>query len=75
MKTGLDIIYLSVFSLFLNRVNTGEQTVSTQVSAMWSYAIDGTYKEYAYDNTTMNFKRTTNYEYIKQICKVGNRDE
>lgn len=34
--------------------------LSTQVPAVWSYVSDGAYKEYAYDNTIIKFKRTTN---------------
>ncbi len=34
--------------------------LSTQVPAVWSYVSDGAYKEYAYGNTTIKFKRTTN---------------
>lgn len=36
--------------------------LSTQVPATWVYVSDGMYKEYAYDNTIIQFKRTTNKE-------------
>lgn len=39
--------------------------LSTQVPAAWVYVSDGTYKEYTYDNTTIQFKRTTNKEVSK----------
>ena len=39
--------------------------LSTQVPAVWVYVSDGTYKEYSYDNTTIQFKRTTNKEVSK----------
>ena len=32
--------------------------LSTQVPAAWVYVSDGTYNEYAYDNTVIKFKRT-----------------
>ena len=43
--------------------------LSTQVPAAWVYVSDGTYKEYAYDNTTIQFKRTTNKEVSKLSYK------
>ena len=36
--------------------------LSTQVPAAWVYVSDGTYKEYSYNHTTIQFKRTTNKE-------------
>ena len=36
--------------------------LSTQIPSRWLYICDGAYKEYAYDNTTIKFKRTTNKE-------------
>ena len=39
--------------------------LSTQVPAMWVYVSDGTYKEYAFGNTIIQFKRTTNKEVSK----------
>ncbi len=41
--------------------------LSTQVPAVWLYVSDGTYKEYTYNNTTIQFKRTTN----KEISKIS----
>ncbi len=41
--------------------------LSTQVPAVWLYVSDGTYKEYSYGNTTIQFKRTTN----KEISKIS----
>lgn len=41
--------------------------LSTQVPSQWVYVSDGAYKEYAFDNTTIKFKRTTN----KEISKVS----
>ena len=41
--------------------------LSTQVHAVWSYVSDGAYKEYAYDKTTIKYKRTTN----KEISKIS----
>lgn len=41
--------------------------LSTQVPAVWNYVSDGTYKEYAYGNTIIKFKRTTN----KEISKIS----
>ncbi len=41
--------------------------LSTQVPAAWLYVSDGTYKEYTYNNTTIQFKRTTN----KEISKIS----
>ncbi len=40
--------------------------LSTQVPAVWLYVSDGTYKEYTYNNTTIQFKRTTNKENFLQ---------
>ena len=45
--------------------------LSTQVPAAWVYVSDGTYKEYAYDNTTIQFKRTTNKEVSKLSYKTA----
>ena len=45
--------------------------LSTQVPAAWVYVSDGTYKEYAYDNTTIQFKRTTNKEISKLSYKTA----
>ena len=36
--------------------------LSTQVPAKWVYVSDGTYKEYTFGNTVIQFKRTTNKE-------------
>lgn len=41
--------------------------LSTQVPAVWLYVSDGTYKEYSYNKTTIQFKRTTN----KDISKIS----
>lgn len=41
--------------------------LSSQVSAVWLYVSDGTYKEYTYGKTVIRFKRTTN----KEISKVS----
>ena len=41
--------------------------LSTQVPAVWLCVSDGTYKEYTYNNTTIQFKRTTN----KEISKIS----
>lgn len=43
--------------------------LSTQVPAVWSYVSDGPYKQYAYDNTTIRYKHTTN----KEISKISPR--
>lgn len=45
--------------------------LSTQVPAVWSYVSDGTYKECTYDNTTIQFKRTTNKEVSKLSYKTA----
>ena len=45
--------------------------LSTQVPAVWVYVNDGTYKEYLYDNTTIQFKRTTNKEVSKLSYKTA----
>ena len=45
--------------------------LSTQVPATWVYVSDGTYKEYTYDNTTIQFKRTTNREVSKLSYKTA----
>ncbi len=45
--------------------------LSTQVSATWVYVSDGTYKEYAYDNTIIQFKKTTNKEVSKLSYKTA----
>lgn len=45
--------------------------LSTQVPATWVYVSDGTYKEYTYDNTTIQFKRTTNKEVSKLSYKTA----
>lgn len=45
--------------------------LSTQVPAVWVYVSDGTYKEYLYDNTTIQFKRTTNKEVSKLSYKTA----
>ena len=45
--------------------------LSTQVPATWVYVSDGTYKEYTYDNTTIQFKRTTNKEISKLSYKTA----
>ena len=45
--------------------------LSTQVPAAWVYVSDGTYKEYTYDNTTIQFKKTTNKEVSKLSYKTA----
>ena len=45
--------------------------LSTQVPATWVYVSDGTYKEYTYDNTTIQFKHTTNKEVSKLSYKTA----
>lgn len=45
--------------------------LSTQVPATWVYVSDGTYKEYAYDNTIIQFKKTTNKEVSKLSYKTA----
>lgn len=45
--------------------------LSTQVPVTWVYVSDGTYKEYTYDNTTIQFKRTTNKEVSKLSYKTA----
>lgn len=45
--------------------------LSTQVPAAWVYVSDGTYKEYTYDNTPIQFKRTTNKEVSKLSYKTA----
>lgn len=45
--------------------------LSTQVPATWVYVSDGTYKEYAFDNTVIQFKRTTNKEVSKLSYKTS----
>lgn len=45
--------------------------LSTQVPATWVYVSDGTYKEYTYDKTTIQFKRTTNKEVSKLSYKTA----
>ena len=45
--------------------------LSTQVPATWVYVSDGTYKEYAYDNTIIKFKKTTNKEVSKLSYKTA----
>ena len=45
--------------------------LSTQVPAAWVYVSDGTYKKYTYDNTTIQFKRTTNKEVSKLSYKTA----
>ena len=45
--------------------------LSTQVPAMWVYVSDGTYKEYAFGNTIIQFKRTTNKEVSKLSYKTA----
>ena len=45
--------------------------LSTQVPAVWSYVSDGAYKEYAYDKTTIKYKRTTNKEISKISAKTA----
>lgn len=45
--------------------------LSTQVPAAWVYVSDGTYKEYTYDNTAIQFKRTTNKEVSKLSYKTA----
>ena len=45
--------------------------LSTQVPAVWSYVSDGPYKQYAYDNTTIQYKHTTNKEISKISLKTA----
>lgn len=45
--------------------------LSTQVPAKWVYVSDGAYKEYTFDNTTIQFKRTTNKEVSKLSYKTA----
>ena len=45
--------------------------LSTQVPAVWSYVSDGPYKQYAYDNTTILYKHTTNKEISKISLKTA----
>lgn len=45
--------------------------LSTQVPAAWVYVSDGTYKEYTYDNTTIQFKKITNKEVSKLSYKTA----
>ena len=45
--------------------------LSTQVPATLVYVSDGTYKEYTYDKTTIQFKRTTNKEVSKLSYKTA----
>ena len=71
---------LEIVSVAVRRVNlvTTSVTVknavirkSTQVPATWVYVSDGTYKEYAFDNTVIQFKRTTNKEVSKLSYKTA----
>ena len=39
--------------------------LSTQIPAAWVYVSDGKYEKYSYDNTTIQFKHTTNKEISK----------
>lgn len=45
--------------------------LSTQAPSQWVYVSDGAYKEYAFDNTTIKFKRTTNREISKVSYKTA----
>ena len=45
--------------------------LSTQVPATYVYVSDGTYKEYTFDNITIQFKRTTNREVSKLSYKTA----
>ena len=45
--------------------------LSTQVPSVWIYVSDGIYKEYAYDNTVIRFKKTTNKEVSKLSYKTA----
>lgn len=45
--------------------------LSTQVPASWLYVSDGPYKEYAYGNTTIKFKHTTNRVISKNSYKTS----
>lgn len=45
--------------------------LSTQVPAVWIYVSDGPYKEYTYDNTIIQFRRTTNKEVSKLSYKTA----
>ena len=40
--------------------------LSTQVPATWVYVSDGTYKEYSFDNTVIQFKRTTYMSFLSR---------
>lgn len=45
--------------------------LSTQIPAAWVYVSDGPYKEYTYNQTTIEFKRTTNKEISKLSYKTA----
>ena len=45
--------------------------LSTQVPAVYAYASDGAYKEYKVNNTTIQFKRTTNRDLAKLTYKTA----
>lgn len=45
--------------------------LSTQVPAVYVYASDGAYKEYKVNNTTIQFKRTTNRDMAKLTYKTA----
>lgn len=45
--------------------------LSTQIPAAWVYVSDGAYKEYTYEQTRINFKRTTNKEISKLSYKTA----
>ena len=45
--------------------------LSTQVPAVYVYASDGAYKEYEVNNTTIQFKRTTNRDLAKLTYKTA----
>lgn len=45
--------------------------LSTQIPAAWVYVSDGKYEKYSYDNTTIQFKHTTNKEISKLSYKTA----
>ena len=45
--------------------------LSTQVPVVWSYVSDGPYKEYSFDNTTIEFRHTANKEVSKVSAKTA----
>lgn len=45
--------------------------LSTQIPAAWVYVSDGKYEKYSYENTTIQFKHTTNKEISKLSYKTA----